>query len=62
MCIDITIRPTVPHCSLATLIGLCIRTAALTAMPHVKVERRASELKLSAARGAFSRLTRVELS
>lgn len=29
--------PTVPHCSMATLIGLCIRTAILKELPHIKL-------------------------
>jgi len=34
--IKITFVPTVPHCSLATLIGLCIRTKLLQELPERK--------------------------
>lgn len=34
--VDVEFRPTVPHCSLATLIGLCIRTKVLQSIPHIK--------------------------
>lgn len=34
--VDIEFKPTVPHCNLATLIGLCIRTKVLTSIPEVK--------------------------
>jgi len=34
--IKITFVPTVPHCSLATLIGLCIRTKLLQELPEGK--------------------------
>ncbi|KAE8748767.1 hypothetical protein FOCC_FOCC004570 [Frankliniella occidentalis] len=31
--IDVTFTPTIPHCSMATLIGLCIRVKLLHALP-----------------------------
>lgn len=34
--IKVTFVPTVPHCSLATLIGLCIRTKLLQELPEGK--------------------------
>ena len=34
--VDVEFRPTVPHCSLATLIGLCIRTKVKRTIPHIK--------------------------
>lgn len=34
---DIEFKPTVPHCSLATLIGLCIRTKVMAEIPNIKV-------------------------
>jgi metal-sulfur cluster biosynthetic enzyme len=32
--ISIEFTPTIPHCSLATLIGLCLRTKLETCLPH----------------------------
>ena len=43
---SVTVRftPTIPHCSMATLIGLCIRVQLLRALPtRFKVEVRVSE-------------------
>ncbi len=34
--VDVEFKPTVPHCSLATLIGLCIRTKVKQSIPHIK--------------------------
>jgi len=34
--VDIEFKPTVPHCNLATLIGLCIRTKITQNIPNVK--------------------------
>jgi cytosolic iron-sulfur assembly component 2 len=31
--VDITFTPTIPHCSMATLIGLCVRVKLLRALP-----------------------------
>lgn len=31
--VDITFTPTIPHCSMATLIGLCLRVKLLRALP-----------------------------
>jgi metal-sulfur cluster biosynthetic enzyme len=36
--VDVEFKPTVPHCSLATLIGLCIRTKIMNAIPTIKVD------------------------
>lgn len=35
--VDVEFKPTVPHCTLATLIGLCIRTKVITTIPNIKV-------------------------
>jgi metal-sulfur cluster biosynthetic enzyme len=32
--VDITFTPTIPHCSIATLIGLCIRVKLLRSLPN----------------------------
>lgn len=34
--VHVEFKPTVPHCSLATLIGLCIRTKVLQEIPGIK--------------------------
>ena len=34
--VHVKFKPTVPHCSLATLIGLCIRTKVLQEIPGIK--------------------------
>ena len=36
--IDVQFCPTVPHCSLATIIGLCIRVKLLRFFPHAKID------------------------
>lgn len=35
--VTVTFRPTVPHCSQAATIGLCLAHAVGTAIPHTKV-------------------------
>uniref|UniRef100_T1GIA3 MIP18 family-like domain-containing protein n=1 Tax=Megaselia scalaris TaxID=36166 RepID=T1GIA3_MEGSC len=38
-CVRVEFNPTVPHCSLATLIGLCIRIQIERSLPHnIKLE------------------------
>lgn len=32
-CLDINFTPTIPHCSMATLIGLCIRVKLIRSLP-----------------------------
>lgn len=34
--VEVEFKPTVPHCSLATLIGLCIRRRILQSVPGIK--------------------------
>ena len=41
--VEVEFKPTVPHCSLATLIGLCIRTKILLTIPHAKLTIRIKE-------------------
>lgn len=37
--VDVQFTPTIPHCSMATLIGLCLRVKLLRSLPrHMKVD------------------------
>lgn len=60
-------NPTVPHCSLATLIGLCIRAKIERNIPHkikldIYIKKGAHSTEEESTFVALSRLERLELT